>query len=95
MCETVRMGFDTPDRKYVSSVNARIDCGSDSECEVLIEYDGDGEWHSCGYIDGAESSHFIRIRPARCDYFKLRFEGEGDFTIRSITRTLESCGSFL
>ncbi len=94
MCESAKIGFDTPDRKYVSSVNVRIDCPYDSSCEIFFEYDGDGVWHRQSAFHGSDSAHFVRLRPERCDFFRIRFEGVGDCTIRSVTRTLESSSAY-
>lgn len=93
-CETARIGFDTPDRKYVSSVTVRLDCPPPSRSEIYIEYDGDGVWHRAAALYGSDSSHFVRLRPERCDFFRLRFEGEGECTVRSVTRTLEGCSAY-
>ncbi len=94
MCESTRIGFEEPDRKYISSLDVRLDCPRGSYCQLYIEYDGDGIWHRQRELRGQDSSCLVRLRPKRCDFFRLRFKGEGECTIRSITRALESCNAF-
>ena len=93
-CESTRIGFDTPDRKYVSSVSVRVDCKDDSRCDIYLEYDGNGAWHRQASLCGADSSHFVRLRPDRCDFFRIRLEGKGECAVRSVTRTLEGCSAY-
>ncbi|MBQ3527520.1 MAG: hypothetical protein IJA52_03085 [Clostridia bacterium] len=93
MCESTRMGFEAPDRKYVSSLQIRLDTEAFSYCDVYIEYDGDGVWHKVSRVRGKKRSALIRIVPRRCDSFKIRLKGRGPCEIRSICTTLEKiCG---
>jgi len=94
MCETGKLGFDTPDKKYVSSVALRIDCPVGSRCTLSVEYDGSGVWKRERELRGKNSDHYVRLRPRRCDFFRLRLEGEGEFSLSSVTRTLEAASPF-
>ena len=89
MCESSSFGYGSPDRKYVEAVQVRLSCEDSTQVEAFIEYDGDGVWHRIGSICGICGSKLMRIRPERCDTFRLRFEGVGDCTIRSVTKTMK------
>ena len=90
MCESVSLGYSSPDRKYVEAVQVRLNCDERARVEAYIEYDKDGVWHHIGGIFGLQGSRLLRIRPERCDTFRLRFEGEGDARILSVTKYLKS-----
>lgn len=87
MCETGDMGYTTPDRKYVSSLQIRTERESFSDISVFIRYDRDGQWHPV-YSNG-NGDTLLRVFPRRCDSFKLRIEGRGKCSILSVTKTLE------
>ncbi|MBQ4066917.1 MAG: hypothetical protein IJD22_04650, partial [Clostridia bacterium] len=91
MCESGRLGYALQNKKYVSSVYLRLDCPVGSYADVLMEYDSDGVWHRKASVAGSEGSRLIRLRPHRCDHFRIRIEGEGRCSISSVARTLESC----
>ncbi len=89
MCETVKMGCDLPERKFVSNVQINLESGDNTVAEVFIEYNGDERWHFVAAVGGKVGSSFLRIRPRRCDFFRLRVEGEGEFSVTAITSTVE------
>ena len=88
MCESSPEGYDTPDRKYVRSIQIRLDCTDEGECDVFIEYDSNGKWRMIESIRGEKSPQTVRIRPHRCDSFKIRLSGRGECAVRSVTKTL-------
>lgn len=59
----------------------------DAEMEVFISYEG-GAWQSLGRIrgEGKKQSRRLASIPARCDHYRLRFEGSGQMQIYSLSR---------
>ena len=84
------IGFAYPDKKYLSRFVFRIDLSKNSWCEMFIEYDSDGQWHSKGrmYRPGLQS-FVLPVMPRRCDHCKIKLVGSGDFRLYSISKVLE------
>ena len=88
--ETGSIGYSYPDNKYLSKLNVRMNLNIDSSVALYIQYDSFGEWERKWTMNGVGTKSFtIPIIPKRCDHFKMRFEGEGDCKIFSITKMLE------
>ncbi len=90
MAETGEIGIWSPDMKYVSRLTIRMSMDIGAEVRIYAQYDFNDEWeHLCDLRGYNLRSFSIPIRPRRCDYMKLRFEGEGVCKIYSITKTIE------
>ena len=90
MMETGIIGTDSPDKKYISKLNIRMFIDIGSRAFFYIQYDSSGDWEFLFRMDGSTFRSFtIPIRPKRCDHMKLRIEGNGDFKIYSISKTIE------
>ena len=88
--ETGNIGYSYPDNKYLSKLNLRMNLNIDSSVALYIQYDSFGEWERKWTMNGVGTKSFtIPIIPKRCDHFKMRFEGEGDCKIFSVTKVLE------
>lgn len=79
--ETGNLGLDTPDQKYISRVQMRIDfVGS---LNVDISYD-DSEYLP---VHVSQSDHMksitVPIKVRRCDHFKLKLSGTGQMRLYS------------
>ncbi len=89
--ETGEIGVDSPDRKYISSVEVRMSMDIDSRMYIFIQYDSTGEFVQAANIAGINLRSFnVPIRPRRCDHFKLKFIGEGNVRIYSLTKNMMS-----
>lgn len=90
MAETGEIGIASPDMKYISRLTIRMSQDIDSVVNIYAQYDLNDEWvHLCELVGTSIRSFSIPIRPRRCDFMKLRFEGEGICKIYSITKTIE------
>jgi hypothetical protein len=90
MAETGIIGTGYPDKKYISKLNVRMSLDIGSRAFFFIEYDSSGDWEFLFRMDGSTFKSFtIPIRPKRCDHMRLRIEGNGDFKIYSIGKTIE------
>jgi hypothetical protein len=91
--ETGKIGFATPDSKYVGKLMLKMILPVGSSLQVYIQYDSDGYWEYKGPVVGLNSVCFaLPIMPRRCDHFAIRLSGKGDCKIFSITKTYESGG---
>lgn len=91
MCESGRLGFELPDRKRVAALSLRLIAPENSTVWVETEYDSSGVWHHQCRLEGDGKARLIRLRPRRCDHFRIRLRGIGECTLCSVTRVLESC----
>ena len=91
MAQTGEIGISSPDMKYISRLAVRMAMEIGAEVRIYGQYDFNDEWESLCYLRNTDSlrSFSIPIRPKRCDYMKLRIEGEGMAKIYSITKTIE------
>ncbi len=89
MAETGEIGLEMPDRKYISRLDLRLSMEIGAELNVYVQYDTELEWVALGSIRGTSLQSFsLPLRLRRCDHLRLRFEGEGDIKIYSITKTI-------
>ena len=75
-------------KKYPIRLFMRYCLGSLSSVSFDIMYDRDGVWHSLGVFgsDGGEGVRTLSAVPRRCDSFRIRITGTGDFTLKTLTR---------
>ena len=87
--ETGEIGFNTPDQKYISQIVMRLSLETGTELRVFARYDFSEQWEPLFALRSTKlSSYEIPIRPKRCDYMKLRLEGDGPGKIYSITKKM-------
>lgn len=90
MVETGEMGVSSPDMKYISRLTIRMAMDEGSEVAFYAKYDHSDSWEHLGVVKSTSMRSFsLPIRPKRCDFMKLRIEGEGLTRIYSITKTIE------
>lgn len=90
MAETGEIGISSPDMKYISRLNVRMQLDIGSEVSFYAQYDFSDTWEHLFTMQGTNLRSFsIPIRPKRCDNMKLRMEGVGMVKIYSITKTIE------
>lgn len=83
------MGLDVPDDKYISRVTVRLDASEESQISVLFSFDG-GNWEKV--VSKHTGKRWQRIDlpipPQRYDTIRLRLQGKGSITLRSIAFTM-------
>lgn len=82
---------DNPLRQYVRSLSLTLSLGESAFFSLYILPDGTDEWKRLCYIDKARDGVFtVPVSTPSCHSFRLRFEGEGPFTLYSLTRKTET-----
>ena len=75
----------SPNRKGVSKIQLRLAVMS-GELSVKISYDG-GEWIPVRTIPASnKGSVYLPVIPRRCDFFRIRFDGTGEWRLYSFVR---------
>ena len=88
--ETGYLGTDTPDKKYISRLDVRMQLAVGSTVTFYAEYDSSGEWEYLFSMVGKNLQSFsVPVRPKRCDHLRLKVVGEGEAKIFSICKTIE------
>ena len=89
--ETGDIGFEYPDFKYVKRLTVRAWIGTGARLQVDISHD-DRAYENVCVLRGNNSlgTRTATIVPRRCDHYRLRFSGEGDVMIYTMTTTLEA-----
>ncbi len=88
--QTGFLGTDTPDKKYISRLDIRMQLAVGSVVTFYADYDSSGEWKYLFSMVGKNLQSFsVPVRPKRCDHLRLKIVGEGDAKIFSICKTIE------
>lgn len=84
------IGTDSPDKKYISRLDARLLLAPGSTVTFYAEYDSSEVWEHLHTMVGTTLRSFaVPIRPKRCDHLRLKIVGQGDAKIYSICKTIE------
>lgn len=85
------MGYEYPDRFYMSRFNIRAKLGDGATLTMYLEYDSTGGWVEKGSYtgDAITKTATLMVIPRRCDHLRLKLAGTGDVKIYSIARILE------
>lgn len=90
MAETGEIGYDYPDKKYLSRYNIRLKIAQGGTLKMSCMYDSDGVWRHAGTVERVGLGTFtVPVIPRRCDHMKIRLEGTGDVRVFSIAKILE------
>ncbi|MBR4880898.1 MAG: hypothetical protein IKU19_03130, partial [Clostridia bacterium] len=84
--ETGDISYST-DKKYLRRLSLDTSCSEESR--LYISYDGEDFLEAGCFCPHTRGSMRITVHPRRCDYFRLRMEGEGDMTLYAIYQETE------
>lgn len=88
--ETGIIGYEYPDKKYISRFNIRLKMGKGASAELYLEYDSSGVWERNGTIRLRNvGTVTLPVRPRRCDHMRLKLAGHGEVRVFSIAKLLE------
>ncbi|MGE4354454.1 MAG: hypothetical protein AB7D36_10285 [Oscillospiraceae bacterium] len=77
-------------KKNVQKLFVRAELEAGAVLRMYIRYRGGESWRLLKTVNATEKRAFyIPVMPNRCDYYRLRFEGTGDYTIHSIANELK------
>ncbi len=88
--ETGDIGMNSPDNKYISKLQLRIEVEDNALIHVDIRYDGEDAWTEKYRINITNKRSFtVPIIPRRCDTMRIRLWGTGECRVYSLTKTIE------
>jgi len=99
MERTVSWSLESPDidyyipyRKAVTGLEFKLELAENAYFKAEICYDGDSRWHKIASESGRKRRITVPVRPRRCDTFRIRFSGHGDFKLISVARMFTTNG---
>ena len=88
--ETGILGKDSPDKKTLTKINARMKIYPKTRISIFAEYDSTGAWQHLYTMEGRTLQSFsIPIRLHRCDHARIKIVGKGRAQIYSISKTVK------
>ena len=83
------IGVDGTEQRYLSRLTLRLDAGCASTVEAAVSYD-DGPWETVASLRAEEKrrSYDLAFVPRRHSTLRLRLQGRGQITLRSLIWTL-------
>lgn len=92
MLESGVIGYETADAKFLVRLDMRIKLGFGTTMTVWMQYDSDGKWIEAVRHRGTTVTprmETINVLPRRCDHFKYKITGKGDFQLYGLQKTYE------
>lgn len=78
---------DSPDKKGFSKVQLRAELEEGAEVTVLLKFDSEEEWRPVRTLRADRKRSFVLpVIPRRCDHWRLRLEGRGNWKLFSLSR---------
>ncbi len=78
---------DSPYGKGISRLQLRAQLSAGAKLAVKLQFDSDGVWRRAALLEaGKKKSFVVPVIPRRCDHWRLRLEGVGDWKLFSLSR---------
>ncbi len=89
--ETGLWGLELPENKYYSSVTVRAIGQRNSKLSIDFQFNSSGKWENKFEKTFSQTGSVnIPFVSPRCDHLRVRFKGNGDVKIISVSRKVES-----
>jgi len=89
--ETGDIGLSSPDHKYISRLQLRLEVERGARVRVLARYDHQGPFEEIARVNPTgKRSVTVPVIPRRCETMRLRLEGYGGFRLHALTKTMET-----
>lgn len=76
-----------PEKKGMSKFQLRLELGAGAQAKVYIRYDSVGDWQLVSTMTATQKrSFYLPVVPHRCDHYRLKIVGKGEFRLYSLTR---------
>lgn len=76
-----------PEKKGVGKFQLRLELGTGASASVSIRYDSVGDWQHVSTMTATQKrSFYLPVVPRRCDHYRLKITGTGEFRLYSLTR---------
>jgi len=91
LAETGELGFATAEHAYPMRLSLRLQMARGATVRAALSYDGGETWQAQGGITGRGGGEAVtlHLRPRRCAHLRLRLQGTGGCTLRSVSAVYE------
>lgn len=84
---TGKLGMSMHNQKRLLRLNLRLSLAVGGRARVFVEYDSSGVWEQQLIVSGTKTDVFsVSVKPRRCDHFRIKIEGFGEFKLYSIEK---------
>ena len=85
------LGLDSPEERYLTRLTLRLDAACESRLTLEVSYDG-GPWEKAAdlTLEGTRRNCDLLFVPRRCASLRLRLQGRGQITLRSLAKTFSA-----
>ncbi len=74
-------------RKGVSRLQLRLEVSEGANVDIYIQYDSSGQWQKVRSVaEGKKRSVYLPIIPRRCDHYRIKIAGVGEWKLFSMAR---------
>ena len=90
--ESGDLGLYTPEHKYLSRLELRVETAAGSTVKAYVCYDGDNVWEQVGGVSGEVGQTrgaVLQVRPRRCGHLRLKLAGDGPCRVYSAAAVYE------
>lgn len=89
--ESGDFGDTTPDNKYISKLQLKLEMAPEAVLNLYIQYDSSGTWEQVGNEIGVSKKQIftLPIIPRRCDHMRIKISGSGFIKLYSISKVME------
>lgn len=89
--QTGKIGLGSPDMKFMSRLTVRMELPIGTKLDIYVQYGFEKTWQKVFHTESTSLRSFsVPIRPKRCDFMRIRFEGVGDAKIYAYTKTMRN-----
>ncbi len=88
--ESGMIGLDSPEKKYILKVEARLYIEKGASVEMWIQYDSNPEWKPVWRAEAGQTRTVVsQMIPHRCDHMRVRMRGRGNVVLLGLFITEE------
>jgi hypothetical protein len=83
--ETNHYVQDDLNRKRIHRILIRAELKTGASLTVKVRYDSESGWRTVKTLDaGTKRQWYLPVRLRRCDHFRLRFDGAGEWIVYAL-----------
>lgn len=76
-----------PNKAGVGKLQLRMEADGGASVKVALQFDSDGVWRTAAVLTpSVKRSYSLPIIPRRCDHFRIRISGTGQWRLHALTR---------
>lgn len=79
----------SPNKKRIAKLQLRIEMEEGAKVTVFLQFDSSGVWEEVQVVKAdRKKSFYLPIIPRRCDHFRIKIEGRGQWKLHSLVKEI-------